>query len=102
MADKDYKVGDKFIIEIGSLYWNPQMGNRYFIKGYDTLVFDDKGLNRLKKYEPKKEVPHTCEHCVYKEVTKEVYPCAVCENNYDVEPRDMFIEGRAIKLNNYE
>ena len=91
MADKDYKVGDKFIIEIGSLYWNPQLGNRYFIKGYDTLVFDDKGLARLEKYEDPKQVKHACINCFYMDRDTDEMPCVMCDKNKQFEPRDMFL-----------
>ncbi len=37
-----YKPGDKFVIEI-----DEQVGNLYKIKGFNTLVFDDFGLDRL-------------------------------------------------------
>lgn len=62
------KVGDKFIIEIESvcgklngnefsedeeyLRGNPRL---YKIKGFNSLVLDDNGLNRLEKYEPPEE-----------------------------------------------
>ena len=62
------KVGDKFIIEIESVYGklngnefsedeeylrgNPRL---YTIKGFNSLVFDEDGLNRLEKYEPPEE-----------------------------------------------
>ena len=58
------KIGDKFIIEIESVYGklngnefsedeeylrgNPRL---YKIKGFNSLVFDEYGLNRLEKYE---------------------------------------------------
>lgn len=51
------KVGDKFIIEIGEVFkgaWtdNVYVENLYRVKGFNSLVFDDNGLNRLEKYEP--------------------------------------------------
>lgn len=65
------KVGDKFIIEIESVYGklngnefseyeeylrgNPRL---YKIKGFNSLVFDEYGLNRLEKYEPPEEEEH--------------------------------------------
>lgn len=89
MADKEVYVGDKYIIEIGAVEWHPQRGNRYWIKGFDTLVFDDKGLKRLEKYkEPPKEVPHTCSNCVYEKIGENCYPCSRCDKNGD--PQDMF------------
>ena len=43
------KVGDKFIIEIDSHMTNAK-GNLYGIKGFNSLVFDDRGLQKLKPY----------------------------------------------------
>lgn len=45
----NYKAGDKFEIEIDSDFvdWN---GNKlYRIKGFNSLVFDENGLNKLQK-----------------------------------------------------
>ena len=59
------KVGDKFIIEIGEVFTakgtymaygceeNEYEENLYRVKGFNSLVFDDNGLNRLEKYEPR-------------------------------------------------
>lgn len=59
------KVGDKFIIEIGEVFTakgtymaygceeNEYEENLYRIKGFNSLVFDDNGLNKLEKYEPR-------------------------------------------------
>ena len=54
------KVGDKFIIEIGEVFkgaWtdNVYVENLYRVKGFNSLVFDDNGLNKLEKYEPPEE-----------------------------------------------
>lgn len=46
----NYKEGDKFIIEIGLCLADPLYGARYFIKGFDALVFDDDGLDRLEQF----------------------------------------------------
>ena len=46
-----YKVGDKFIIEIKHGIVDPLYGARYFIKGFNTLVFDDFGLDQLKRFD---------------------------------------------------
>lgn len=57
---KMYKVGDKFIIEIGGEYpenhfQDGENGKApailYKIKGFNSLVFDEKGLDRLTNYE---------------------------------------------------
>lgn len=94
-----YFQGDKFIIEIGHASWSPTVGNRYLIKGFDTLCFDDKGLDRLQKYvEPieEKEPEHSCEFCVYQQVNGNCYPCSMCDKG--IERKDMFIYGDAIDL----
>ena len=39
-----YKLGDKFVIEIGTILGG---GGKYLIKGFNTLCFDDNGLDRL-------------------------------------------------------
>lgn len=91
MADKhEVRVGDRFIIEVGEVEWHPTKGNRYWIKGFNTLVFDDCGIRKLKKYEePPKEVPHSCEFCKYEEAGEYEMPCAICDKN-GVAPKDMF------------
>ena len=45
-----YKVGDKFIIEIEHGIVSSPYGAKYFVKGFNTLVFDEYGLNRLEQY----------------------------------------------------
>lgn len=89
MADKEVRVGDKFIIEVDEVEWHPTKGNRYYIKGFDSLMMTDYGIGKLKKYkEPPKEVPHSCEFCVYQGIDSDCYPCSRCDKND--EPRDMF------------
>lgn len=53
-----HKVGDKFVIEVGEVYSSglpfanddePSMLHR--IKGFNSLVFDENGLDKLKKLE---------------------------------------------------
>lgn len=83
-------IGDKFVIEVDEIEWHPTKGNRYWIKGFNTLVFDDNGLKRLEKYkEPPKEVPHSCQFCKYQDRRIDEMPCVICDKN-DVQPRDMF------------
>lgn len=62
------KVGDKFIVEISEVFTskgkymdygceeNEYEENLYRVKGFNSLVFDDHGLNRLEKYEPGKNM----------------------------------------------
>lgn len=52
------KVGDKFIIEIEEVFkatgtYMACGENLYRVKGFNSLVFDDNGLNKLEKYEPR-------------------------------------------------
>lgn len=45
-----YNVGDKFLIEIGEIFYNRKQGEkgfRYKIKGFNSLFFDDFGLDKL-------------------------------------------------------
>ena len=59
-----YKVGDKFIIEIAEVYENVLSGIDVFeaatseplyrIKGFNSLVFDKNGLDKLEEIEDKK------------------------------------------------
>ena len=43
------KVGDKFIIEIGAIAELPDGKKKYFIKPFESLVFDRKGLEQLER-----------------------------------------------------
>ena len=90
MRHNNIRIGDKFIIEIGAIDWSPQRGHRFWAKNFNTLCFDDNGIDKLKKYkEPPKETPHTCEFCKYQYCPMENMPCVVCDKNA-FEPRDMF------------
>lgn len=55
-----FNVGDKFEIEIAEVFKGAESGNdKYRIKGFDNLVFDDKGLGKMKqthKNEPKRSI----------------------------------------------
>lgn len=44
-----HEIGDMFIIRIGEVYYpdNEEEHTLYRIKGFNSLVFDDEGLNRL-------------------------------------------------------
>lgn len=46
-------VGDKFIVEVEKIWGRPDGKKIYFMKGFNTLIFDDNGINRLEKYDPK-------------------------------------------------
>lgn len=87
---KEARIGDKFIIEVDEIEWHPTKGNRYWIKGFDSLVMTDYGISKLKRYEePPKEVPHSCQFCKYQDRRIDEMPCVICDKN-DVQPRDMF------------
>lgn len=49
-----YKVGDKFEIEIAQVIESVEAGGNtlYRIKGFNALIFDDHGLNKISKVEP--------------------------------------------------
>lgn len=44
-----YKVGDKFEIEIAEVFNSALVNQLYRIKGFNSLVFDKNGLDKLKK-----------------------------------------------------
>lgn len=83
-------VGDKFVLKISAVYWSPNLGNRYFVEGWDNRVLTDEELLALEKYkEPPKEVPHSCQFCKYQDRRIDEMPCVICDKN-DVPVRDMF------------
>lgn len=45
------KVGDKFIIEVGTIAELSDGKKKYFIKPFESLVFDRKGLEQLKRFD---------------------------------------------------
>ena len=44
------KKGDKFIVEISDVFQNDTGFRLYRAKGFNSLVFDDKGINKLQKF----------------------------------------------------
>lgn len=62
-----YKVGDKFIIEIAEIYENILNGidalatsePLYKIKGFNSLVFDENGLDKLEKSKESLPIPYS-------------------------------------------
>ena len=73
-----YKVGDKFIIEIEKIYESSLKGIDVFedmeeplykIKGFNSLVFDKNGLDRLEEVADKKNYVATENICVGDVVT---------------------------------
>ena len=65
----NYKVGDKFIIEIAEVYENVLSGIDVFeaatseplyrIKGFNSLVFDKNGLDKLEKSKESLPIPYS-------------------------------------------
>lgn len=48
----EYKVGDKFVVEIAEVHDEPfNEVDLYRMKGFNSLVFDKNGLDKLQKYE---------------------------------------------------
>lgn len=89
MASK-IKRGDKFVIRVKEVQWNPEYGHSYLISEIPNLILHDLDMQRLEKYkEPPKETPHTCEFCKYQYCPMEQMPCVMCDKNV-FEPRDMF------------
>lgn len=50
-----YKKGDKFIVEVDSVFTNDKGTRLYRIKGFNSLIFDECGLNKLDPYRPAKK-----------------------------------------------
>lgn len=69
-----YEKGDKFIIEIKSKLAN----GLYKIKDFNTLVFDDTGLDRLEQVKEH----NGCDGCKFLYAPKEDYPCFDCIHNF--------------------
>ena len=60
---KKTKVGDKFIIEVGSIIKGAATGsNQYIIKGFDKLILDDKGLGLLERLTEQKDFNSACRY----------------------------------------
>ena len=48
----DIEEGDKFVVEVrNKMFGVPGEGGIYFIDGFNTLVFDDYGMSKLKRLE---------------------------------------------------
>lgn len=76
----NYKVGDKFEIEIDSEFVDENDNKLYRIKGFNSLVFDNNGLNKLKKIEPEvTPKPKTVKASKLAEDTKVL--CWDCDND---------------------
>ena len=49
MADTKYSVGDKFVLQIGEVFVGQYGNTLYRMKGFNSLVFDEYGLDKLKE-----------------------------------------------------
>lgn len=73
-----YKIGDKFLIEIEDDVLM-EHGVLYKIKGFNALVFDEYGLDKLQKYEEEKYRPSELDKYrqkAYEEGMKEAWEVA--------------------------
>ena len=87
-----YKVGDKFIIEIAEVYENVLSGVDVFeaatseplykIKGFNSLVFDKNGLDKLEKSKEFLPIPYSE---AYKKVMNDTWDIAreLCKTGYN-------------------
>ena len=93
-----YKVGDKFIIEIAEVYENVLSSVDVFeaatseplyrIKGFNSLVFDKNGLDKLEKLKESLPIPYSE---AYKKGMSDTWDVAreLCETGYS-ECTEMF------------
>ena len=73
-----YKTGDRFIIEI----WNEvKPHGLYTVKGFNTLVFDDNGLDRLEQVQEH----DGCKGCEYELRPVDDEHCSQCCHNYRLQ-----------------
>lgn len=66
-------MGKKFIIELCEKPMKNENGNDIWrVKGFNTLVFDQNGLDKLEEYkEPKKETPDGSQYTMLTRLFKE-------------------------------
>lgn len=61
-----FNVGDKFEIEIAEVFKGAESGNdKYRIKGFDNLVFDDRGLEKIRSGASKEKTKYNVGDIVY-------------------------------------
>lgn len=87
-----YKVGDKFEIEIEEVYesacpWVNAI-NLYRIKGFNSLVFDENGLDKLKKIKEEPPKPKTVKAS---ELPKDTV--VLCKDDCDDKARRRYFAG---------
>lgn len=73
-----YNVGDKFVIEIAEIFRNNEddiihEAELYRIQGFNTLVFDDYGLDKLQKINPKLKIEDIDDMLAEHDLKKESY-----------------------------
>lgn len=71
-----YNEGDKFVIEIEEKYnsqTTPFSEELYKIKGFNSLVFDDNGLNKIQKINPQLEIEDIDDMLAEYDLKKESY-----------------------------
>ena len=77
-------VGDKFVIEIDKVFTESNNGNKlYRIKGFNSLVFDENGIIRLEKFEPKIRIIPVCGN-VWKDVKTGEEEIVIINNDDDI------------------
>lgn len=85
-----YKTGDKFIIEIDSVMTNKK-GKLYGVKGFNSLVFDENGLDRMASYNEEfdnnEEVIANAEKYGYDKGLSDAWECA--KQVYDLSFSDV-------------
>jgi hypothetical protein len=81
-----YKAGDKFVIEIGA----ERLGDPilYRIKGFNTLVFDDNGLDRLEQVNGGPTLRDAYDEG-YKKGLRDAWGCARIIANFDSAEHDI-------------
>ena len=61
-----FNVGDKFEIEIAEVFKGAESGNdKYRIKGFDSLTFDDRGLEKIRSGASKAKTEYKVGDIVY-------------------------------------
>lgn len=74
-------AGDKFIIEIDSVFGGKNGEKLYRVKGFNSLVFDDYGLEKLTVYKEPEKATEPERGMVYE--NKEIENCRVVVTQVD-------------------
>lgn len=70
-----YKVGDRFVVEIGEVFDN---SGEYRAEGTNTLYLNDAQLDKLEQVKEH----DGCNNCKYYDKEREEYPCNQCMYNH--------------------